>query len=123
MSTPNFEIRGFNHLALVCKDMERTVDFYTNVLGMPLIKTLDLPDGIGQHFFFDIGNGNSLAFFWFAEAPDGVPGISAPVDDAGLRRMDQRCRLDEPRRLRRPAEKFEDYRQRLKARAYGSARS
>ncbi len=30
---------GVNHLALVCKDMARTVDFYTNVLGMPLIKT------------------------------------------------------------------------------------
>ena len=30
-----FELRGVNHLALVCKDMARTVDFYTNVLGMP----------------------------------------------------------------------------------------
>ena len=38
-----FEIRGINHLALVCKDMERTVDFYSNVLGMPLIKTINLP--------------------------------------------------------------------------------
>lgn len=31
-----FELRGVNHLALVCKDMERTVDFYSNVLGVPL---------------------------------------------------------------------------------------
>ena len=59
-----FEIMGINHLALVCKDMKRTVEFYTQVLGMPLIKTLDLPYGSGQHFFFDIGNGDSLAFFW-----------------------------------------------------------
>jgi hypothetical protein len=29
-----FPIRGVNHLALVCKDMARTVDFYTNVLGI-----------------------------------------------------------------------------------------
>ncbi|MEE9279033.1 MAG: VOC family protein, partial [Myxococcota bacterium] len=36
-----FEFRGVNHLALVCKDMARTVDFYSSVLGMPLIKTLD----------------------------------------------------------------------------------
>ncbi|HEX4127824.1 MAG TPA: VOC family protein, partial [Acidimicrobiales bacterium] len=35
--TGGFEFRGINHLALVCRDMERTVDFYTNVLGMPLI--------------------------------------------------------------------------------------
>ncbi len=75
-----FELRGINHLALVCKDMARTVDFYTNVLGIPLIKTLDLPGGMGQHFFFDIGNGNLLAFFWFPESPPAAPGIAAPGD-------------------------------------------
>ena len=73
-----FEIRGINHLALVCKDMERTVDFYTNVLGMPLTKTIELPGNMGQHFFFDIGNGDSLAFFWFPNAPAAAPGVSAP---------------------------------------------
>jgi catechol 2,3-dioxygenase-like lactoylglutathione lyase family enzyme len=74
-----FELRGINHLALVCRDMERTVDFYTNVLGMPLVKTIELPAGMGQHFFFDCGGGDCLAFFWFPDAPDGVPGISAPA--------------------------------------------
>jgi len=73
-----FAVTGINHLALVCSDMERTVDFYTNVLGFPLIKTLDLPMDLGQHFFFDIGNGDSLAFFWFPHAPDAVPGVSSP---------------------------------------------
>jgi len=77
-TTGDFDIRGINHLALVCKDMERTVDFYTNVLGFPLIKTLDLPNGLGQHFFFDIGNGDSLAFFWFPGAPEAAPGVSSP---------------------------------------------
>lgn len=73
-----FDIRGVNHLALVCKDMARTVEFYRDILGMPLIKTIDLPGGRGQHFFFDIGNGDSLAFFWFPEAPEASPGVSAP---------------------------------------------
>jgi catechol 2,3-dioxygenase-like lactoylglutathione lyase family enzyme len=72
-----FDIGGINHLALVCKDMARTVDFYANVLGMPLIKTIDLPHGMGQHFFFDIGNGDALAFFWFPNAPEAAPGIAA----------------------------------------------
>ena len=72
-----FEIRGINHLALVCKDMQQTVDFYSGVLGMPLIKTIELPGNYGQHFFFDIGNGDSLAFFWFPHAPKRAPGISS----------------------------------------------
>ncbi len=72
-----FNIQGINHLALVCKDMARTVDFYTNVLGMPLVKTIDLPNNMGQHFFFDIGNGDSLAFFWFPGAPEAAPGVAA----------------------------------------------
>ncbi|HEY7916445.1 MAG TPA: VOC family protein [Acidimicrobiales bacterium] len=75
-----FQLRGVNHLALVCRDMARTVDFYTNVLGMRLIKTIQLPGNMGQHFFFDCGGGDSLAFFWFPDAPDGVPGVSAPAD-------------------------------------------
>lgn len=77
-SNTQFEFRGVNHLALVCKDMAKTVEFYRDILGMPLVKTLDLPGGNGQHFFFDIGNGDSLAFFWFPAAPQAVPGISAP---------------------------------------------
>jgi len=79
-----FTLRGVNHLALVCSDMRRTVEFYTEVLGMRLIKTIDLPAGLGQHFFFDMGGGNALAFFWFPDAPDPVPGISAPVTLPGM---------------------------------------
>ena len=66
-----FELRGVNHIALVSSDMARTVRFYRDVLGMPLVKTIDLPDG-GQHFFFDMGNDDCLAFFWF---PGGRPAL------------------------------------------------
>ncbi|WP_376708353.1 VOC family protein [Shewanella surugensis] len=31
--------------------------FYNDVLGMPLTKTVTLPNGHGQHFFFDCGGG------------------------------------------------------------------
>src|SRR5580698_1912500 len=80
-----FDLGGVNHLALVCSDMKRTVEFYTEVLGMRLIKTLNLPGNSGQHFFFDMGGGNALAFFWFPDAPDPVPGVSAPVTVPGSR--------------------------------------
>jgi catechol 2,3-dioxygenase-like lactoylglutathione lyase family enzyme len=67
---------GINHLALVCRDMGETVKFYRDILDMPLIKTIALPDG-GQHFFFDCGGGSSLAFFWWNEVPAAAPGIAS----------------------------------------------
>ncbi len=70
---------GINHLALVCRDMEETVKFYTEVLEMPLVKTVALPDG-GQHFFFDCGGGSLLAFFWWENAPAAAPGIAFVED-------------------------------------------
>ncbi|WP_191989203.1 VOC family protein [Mycobacteroides salmoniphilum] len=116
-NNPNaeFEFGGFNHVALVCSDMARTVDFYTNVLGMPLIKSLDLPMGQGQHFFFDAGSGDSLAFFWFKDAPDGVPGISAPAAIPGIGDIVSAVSSMNHISLHVPAEKFDEYRVKLKA--------
>ena len=72
-----FELRGFNHVAFVCRDMAETVAWYEDKLGMKLVKTLELPNGIGQHFFLDMGNGvDGIAFFWFPNAPEGTPGDS-----------------------------------------------
>jgi catechol 2,3-dioxygenase-like lactoylglutathione lyase family enzyme len=110
-----FELRGVNHLALVCRDMARTVDFYSNVLGMPLTKTIELPGGRGQHFFFDIGNGDSLAFFWFPDAPEAAPGIAAP--DRGARgSLSSAHGSMNHVAFDVPAEKIEQYRERLVAR-------
>jgi len=109
-----FQLRGVNHLALVCRDMERTVDFYTNVLGMPLIKTIEFPDGMGQHFFFDIGNGDSLAFFWFPNAPEPVPGVSAPAALPGRGELTSAIGSMNHIAFDVPAEKIEEYRQRLR---------
>ena len=35
--------------------------------------------GAGQHFFFDCGNGDSVAFFWFPDAPPAAPGVAMPA--------------------------------------------
>jgi len=111
---PEFELGGINHVALVCSDMERTVDFYSNVLGMPLIKSLDLPDGMGQHFFFDAGNGDCVAFFWFAEAPDGERGSTMPAALPGLGEILSAVGSMNHLAFHVPAEKFDEYRRRLK---------
>ena len=110
-----FEIRGVNHLALVCKDMARTVAFYRDVLGMPLTKTIDLPGGMGQHFFFDMGNGNSLAFFWFPNAPEARPGVSSPQALPGRGSMITAHGSMNHIAFDVPPEKFDEYLERLKA--------
>lgn len=110
-----FELRGINHLALVCRDMERTVDFYSNVLGMPLVKTIELPGNMGQHFFFDIGNGDRLAFFWFPNAPAAAPGISAPTGMPGEGELATAHGSMNHVAFDVPSEKFDEYHARLKA--------
>jgi len=83
-TNPVFQVKGLSHVALVVADMQRTVDFYQGVLGFPLIKTTELPFGGGQHFFFDMGDGQgSLAFFWFPVAQSVAPGITVPKNNVG----------------------------------------
>ncbi len=58
--------RGVHHLALLSSDVERTIAFYQGILGFPLTELFENRDYPGStHFFFDIGNGNLLAFFDF----------------------------------------------------------
>ena len=58
--------RGVHHLALLSSDVERTIDFYQGLLEFPLTELFENRDYRGStHFFFDIGNGNALAFFDF----------------------------------------------------------
>jgi catechol 2,3-dioxygenase-like lactoylglutathione lyase family enzyme len=107
-----FEIRGVNHIAMVCADMARTVRFYRDVLGMQLVKTLDIPGG-GQHFFFDIGNDDCLAFFWFPGAPEPQPGIASAGGMPGRGNLASAHGSMNHLAFDVPLERFEEYRQRL----------
>ena len=63
---PASTARGLHHTALLSSDVEHTVRFYQGILGFPLIEVFENRDYPGStHFFFDIGNGNTLAFFDF----------------------------------------------------------
>jgi glyoxylase I family protein len=72
---------GVHHLALICADPERTIRFYQDVLGFPLVELFENRDYEGSsHFFFDIGAGNMLAFFDFPglglePVPEGLGGV------------------------------------------------
>jgi catechol 2,3-dioxygenase-like lactoylglutathione lyase family enzyme len=67
-------LRGVHHLALCTDDMKATIDFYVDVLGMPLVHAMKVPPGLGigpgnrgnppyervRHYFFDMGNDSLL---------------------------------------------------------------
>ena len=56
--------RGIHHTALISSDVERTIEFYQDLLGFPLTELIENRDYPGSsHFFFDVGNGNAVAFF------------------------------------------------------------
>jgi len=58
--------RGIHHAALICSDVERTIQFYQGLLGFPLVELVENRDYNGStHFFFDLGNSTLLGFFDF----------------------------------------------------------
>ena len=86
---PASSARGLHHFALVSSDVERTVRFYQDVLEFPLTDIFENRDYPGSnHFFFDIGHGNLLAFFDFpgldvspyAEVLGGLHHIAISVE-------------------------------------------
>jgi catechol 2,3-dioxygenase-like lactoylglutathione lyase family enzyme len=61
---PASSARGIHHAALISSDVERTVRFYQDLLEFPLTEIFENRDYKGSnHFFFDVGHGNLLAFF------------------------------------------------------------
>jgi glyoxylase I family protein len=81
--------RGVHHVALICRDVTETIEFYQELLGFPLVELIENRDYAGSsHFFFDVGNRNLLGFFDFPghDHPDfmetigGVQHIAISVD-------------------------------------------
>ncbi|MCW6010939.1 VOC family protein [Micromonospora sp. CPCC 205371] len=99
---PASSARGVHHVALLSSDVRRTIEFYQGVLEFPLTEIFENRDYRGSnHFFFDIGNGNLLAFFDFpgldlgpyAEVLGGLHHIAISVEPDRWERL--RGKLDE----------------------------
>lgn len=93
---PESSARGLHHTALVSRDVETTVKFYQELLEFPLTELIENRDYAGSsHFFFDIGNGNLLAFFDFpglevgpyAEVLGGLHHIAISVERSRWERL------------------------------------
>lgn len=72
-------IQGLHHITLVCSNAQRTIDFYTQVLGQRLVKkTVNFDDPGSYHLYFgdEVGRpGSAITFFEWPGAPQGRWGI------------------------------------------------
>ena len=72
--------RGIADVSLVTNDMEKTVRFYRDVLGMSVVVTyaIDVNGQRIRHYFFGLGPTSCLSFFEW-------PGVELPArKDAGV---------------------------------------
>jgi catechol 2,3-dioxygenase-like lactoylglutathione lyase family enzyme len=99
---PASSARGIHHTALLSSDVERTIRFYQGILEFPLTELIENRDYEGSsHFFFDVGNGNLLAFFDlpgldlgpYAEVLGGLHHIAISVTRESWEHL--RSKLDE----------------------------
>lgn len=72
-------ILGLHHITLGCSHAQRTVDFYTRILGLRFVKkTVNFDDPGSYHLYFgdEVGRpGTAITFFEWAGVPPGRPGI------------------------------------------------
>src|SRR5438874_13757637 len=96
---PRSTARGVHHMALICSDVEKTIQFYQELIGFPLVELMENRDYKGStHLFFDIGHDNLLAFFDFpglglqpgVESLGSVQHIAISTDPAHLEQIKAR---------------------------------
>ena len=71
---------GVNHIAVISSDLERSVQFYRDVLGMPLLSVdANRDEPRSTHLNIDLGNGVRLSLFDFPgveqQASTGAGGL------------------------------------------------
>jgi len=76
------QVTGTDHITLIGSNVEETIEYYRDVLGMPLVlrqPNLDQPEV--THLFFDTGDGRMLTFFVTEDRPSHRgpqrPGVGA----------------------------------------------
>ncbi|SRR6266542_1574329 len=99
---PASSARGVHHVALLSSDVERTIRFYDGLLEFPLVDLFENRDYKGStHFFFDIGHGNTVAFF-------DLPGLDLGPYAEVLGGLHHLCISVEPERWSHLRAKLDD---------------
>ena len=72
------KFNGVNHLAMATGDMDKTIHFWRDLLGMRLVAGLGQPGY--RHYFFQISDSDLIAFFeWPGTEPVSKKDHGRPV--------------------------------------------
>lgn len=80
-------VRAIHHFAYKCRNAEETLNFYENVLGIPLALVVQEDDVVTTtgdkhsfaHFFFEMKDGNYIAFFDFGDDTAAAKDPNTPA--------------------------------------------
>lgn len=86
--TESLRLNGVHHTARPTWKLRETMEFYQDIMGLPLIHCVSArgwgndghPDFL--HFFFDSGNGSTIAFFYYLGATQPAHLIHHPRYDS-----------------------------------------
>lgn len=68
-------LRGIHHITAICSNLERTVGFYRDLLGLTLLKQTTNDDDPGaRHFYFGDPEASPGTMVTFLEYPNMEPG-------------------------------------------------
>ncbi len=80
-SSRRLRLAGIHHITLLCKDVERSVAFYRNLLGLRVVKqTLNADDRAARHLFFGDEEGRPGTLITCLEYPqldEGNVGVGS----------------------------------------------
>jgi glyoxylase I family protein len=71
-------LRGLHHVTAICRDLEATIAFYRDVLGLGIVHdgpSDDDPDA--RHVWFGTADGTLVSFMEYPKLPEGVVGVGS----------------------------------------------
>jgi glyoxylase I family protein len=72
------QLTGLHHITAICTDVDRTIAFYRDVLGLGILHDGVSDDDPGtRHVWFGTGPGHLVSFLHYPQMPKGVVGTGS----------------------------------------------
>jgi glyoxylase I family protein len=80
-------LKGFEHIGMAVSNLDESIAFYCDLLGMKLILRKPFPRGVGEVAFLDTGGGMGQLELICPSPPVSRPAPILPDSGAGVRHL------------------------------------